>query len=161
MTAYPFEFYFMIMRKIIKFRPEVFILFSSFEICFDPGFQPAFALKDGFLVLASSPAAIRRFAFRPARAREGEAPAEPRDIPLFRMSLHDLAQYLNAHQSALAEHIAKKNQEPPVSKEEVVRKLSDLAQICQLFSRVELVQRSDAGKLTLALRLQTALPLAK
>jgi len=120
---------------------------------FPPGFQPAFALKDGFLVLASSPDGIRRFALKPAET----APAA-KEIPLFRMSLHDLAQYLTVHQSALAEHIAKKNQGQPVSKEEVARKLADLTKICQLFNRIELVQRSDAGKLTLALRIQTAFP---
>ncbi len=128
---------------------------------FPPGFQPTFALKEGFLVLASSPAAIRRFELRPATARGGEAPAEPRDIPLFRMSLRDIAKYLSAHESALAEHIAKKNQGHPVSKEEIAHKLADLTQICQLFNRIELVQRSDSGKLTLALRIQTAIPLGK
>jgi hypothetical protein len=123
---------------------------------FPPGFQPAFALKDGFLVLASSPEAIRRFDFTNATAASGTS-----EIPLFRMSLHDLGQYLSAHQSALAEHIAKKNQGPAVSKEEVSRKLADLIEICQLFNRIELVQRSDSGKLTLAFRLQTAFPLGK
>jgi hypothetical protein len=123
---------------------------------FPPGFQPTFALKDGFLVLASSPAAIHRFEFRPAATVPGAA-----DVPLFRMSLRDIAKHLSAHQSALAEHIAKKNQGHPVSKEEIAHKLADLTQICQLFDRLEVVQRSDSGKLTLALRLQTAFPLGK
>jgi hypothetical protein len=123
---------------------------------FPPGFQPAFALNDGYLVLASSPEAMRRFDFKKATAATGA-----KEIPLFRLSFHELAQYLHAHQSALAEHIAKKSQEPSVSKEEVSRKLSDLIQICQLFKRMELVQRSDAGTLTLALRLQTAYSLGK
>lgn len=123
---------------------------------FPPGFQPAFALKDGFLVLASSPEALRRFDLTKTTAT-----SSTKKIPLFHMSIHDFGQYLSEHQSALAEHIAKKNHGPPVSQEEVSRKLADLIQICQLFKRIELVQRSESGKLTLAMRLQTAFPLGK
>jgi len=126
------------------------------EAQFPSGFQPAFALKDSFLVLGSAPEAIRRFVIKPAATPRAAA-----DIPLFRLSLHDLAQYLSAHQSALAEHISKKNEGHPVSKEEIARKLGDLAQICQLFNRLELVQKSNSGSLTLSLRLQTAFPLGK
>jgi hypothetical protein len=74
------------------------------------------------------------------------------------MSLHDLAQYLRDHQTALAEHIAKKNQ---VSTEDAARKLAALAQVCQLFKQIEITQRSGSGKLTLALKLRTAEPLGK
>jgi hypothetical protein len=126
------------------------------EAQFPPGFQPAFALKEGFLVLGSSPEAIRRFVLKPA-----SMPPAAADIPLFRLSLHELAQYLSAHQSALAEHIAKKNEGHPVSMEEIAHKLGDLAKICQLFNRLELVQQSKSGNLTLSLRLQTAFPLGK
>jgi hypothetical protein len=73
------------------------------------------------------------------------------------MSLRDLAQFLSDHQTALADHIAKKNQVP---KFDVATKLGALAQVCQLFNRVELIQRSGSGKLTLALHVHTALPLS-
>jgi hypothetical protein len=126
------------------------------EAQFPLGFQPAFALKDGFLVLGSSPEAIRRFALN-----KNPEPPVVAELPLFRLSLYDLAQYLSAHQSALADHIAKKNEGHPVSKEEIARKLGDLAKICQLFNRLELVQKSNSGNLTLSLRLHTALPLGK
>jgi hypothetical protein len=135
---------------------------------FPAGFQPTFALKEGFLVLASSPEALERFSFGQGSGVRGQESGakgqEPRvgsqgsDIPLFRMSLHDLAQYLRDHQTALAEHIAKKNQ---VSAEEAGRKLAALAQVCQLFKQIEITQRSGSGKLTLALRLRTAEPLGR
>ncbi len=129
---------------------------------FPAGFQPAFTLKDGFFILASSPSAIGRFTLSPA---SGASPATgasnpPGDIPLFLMSLRDLAQFLSDHQADLADHIAKKNQ---ISKTDATPKLVALAQVCQLFNRVDLIQRSGApnsGKLTLALRVQTALPLS-
>src|SRR5262249_35610947 len=55
------------------------------EAQFPSGFQPAFALKDSFLVLGSAPEAIRRFVIKPAATPRAAA-----DIPLFRLSLHDL-----------------------------------------------------------------------
>jgi len=129
--------------------------YLSNDAQFPPGFQPAFAFKDGFLVFGSSPDAIGRFVLN------SKPPPAAADIPLFRLSLNDLAQYLSVHQSALAEHIAKKNDSHPVSKEEIARKLGDLAQICQLFNRLELVQQSSPGTLTLSLRIRTAFPLGK
>ena len=144
--------------------------YLSNDAQFPPGFQPAFAFKDGFLIFGSSPEAIGRFVLNsmpptpphptlsPGGRGQGEGAA---DIPLFRLSLNELAQYLSAHQSALAEHIDKKNDSQPVSKEEIARKLGELAQICQLFNRLELVQQSSSGKLTLVLRIRTAFPLGK
>jgi hypothetical protein len=124
---------------------------------FPAGFQPAFTLKDGFLMLASSPEAIGRFNPGSARGANGR-PGGPRtgEIPLFRISLRDLSQYLAAHQTALADHIAKKNQVP---KSEAAHKLEALTQLCQLFNRVELIQRSGSGQMTMTLRVQTAVPL--
>jgi hypothetical protein len=120
---------------------------------FPPGFQPAFTLKDGYLILASSPNAIGRFTLNPASGGSNR----PGDIPLLRISLRDLAQYLNDHQADLADHIAKKNQ---ISKTDAAPKLEALVQVCQLFNRVDLIQRSGSGKLTLTLHVQTALPLS-
>lgn len=124
---------------------------------FPAGFQPAFTLKNGFLILASSPVAINRFTLGPASvasARPGGA--HDADIPLFRISLRDLVQFLNDHQTALGEHIAKKNQ---ISNADAARKLEALIQVFQLFNRVELTQRSGADKLTVTLTVQTAHPL--
>jgi Protein of unknown function (DUF3352) len=120
---------------------------------FPAGFRPAFALKEGFLIIASSPEAIGRFTPRVG------APGRPAgEVPLFRMSLKDLAQYLHDYQTTLAEYSAKKNQIP---QEECKHKLEALAQVCQLFNRIDLFQRSESGKLSLMLRLQTVEPLGK
>src|SRR5262249_14869318 len=55
------------------------------------GIQPAFALKDGYLLLATSLEPIRRFA--PAA---GGAPPSSAEMPLLRMSLQEWAKYLKA-----------------------------------------------------------------
>jgi hypothetical protein len=133
---------------------------------FPAGFQPAFTLKDGYFILASSPEAIGRFNLTqvpPSLTGKGAGglgpPASPgnSDIPLFRLSLRDLSKFLTDHQTALTDHIAKKNQVP---KSDAATKLDALAQVCQLFNRIELNQRSASGRLTLALHVQTALPLS-
>jgi len=148
-------------NSLDKFKMEGSYLTNDKE--FPAGFQPAFTLKDGYFILASSPAAISRFNLTPAPAVKGAGglggPSGRRDadIPLFRMSLVDLAQFLTDHQTALADHIVKKKQ---ISKPEVTPKLEALAEVCRLFKRVDLVQRSGSGKLTLALRVQTAVPLS-
>jgi hypothetical protein len=116
---------------------------------FPPGFQPAFALKEGFLLVASSPEAIRRFS-PPAAASSRRGTPE---IPFIRLALKELALYLKAHREALADYVSQKNQ---VTKQEAAHRLQALAQLCQLFDRVELTQRSGSGKLTLVLRVRTA-----
>jgi hypothetical protein len=145
---------------------------------FPAGFQPAFTLKNGYLILASSPIALDRFSLSQTSAGKKQNPKSEvrnskragshisdfgirasetgKDIPLFRMSLHHLAQYLNDHKSELGDHIAKKEQ---VSKADAARKLEALIQIFQLFNRVELTQRSGSGKLSMTLNVQTAYPL--
>jgi hypothetical protein len=128
---------------------------------FPSGFQPAFALKDGFFILASSPAAIARFSLGPTNKVGGgnERPggSSNSDVPLFRMSLTDLAQFLTDHQSALVDHISKKKQ---ISKPDITPKLEALTQVCRLFKRVDLVQQSGSGNLKLYLRVQTAYSLS-
>jgi hypothetical protein len=121
---------------------------------FPPGFQPAFALKEGYLVVASSPEAVLRFS--PA-ASISPSPAAP-DVPLIRISLKELALYLKTHRQALADYAAQKKQ---VSKEEASNRLQALAQVCQLVDRIELTQRSGAGRLSVVLRVRTAQPLGK
>jgi uncharacterized protein DUF3352 len=132
--------------------------YLSNETEFPPGFQPAFTLKDGFLILASSPEAIARFNLAKAKGTtERQADISSREIPLLRISLRELSQYLSTYQNALADHIAKKNQMP---KTDAANKLEALNQLCQLFNRIELVQRSNSGLMTLTLRVQTAVPLS-
>ena len=132
--------------------------YLSNETEFPPGFQPAFTLKDGFLILATSPNAIARFNLPSAKGttdRQGDA--SNREIPLLRISLRDLSQYLSTYQNALVDHIAKKNQVP---KTDATSKLEALSQLCQLFNHIELVERSNSGLMTLTLRIQTAVQLS-
>src|SRR5262249_3451021 len=118
---------------------------------FPPGFRPAFALKDGYLLLASSPQAIRRF---------GQAKTDPTKVPAagpwLRLSLREIARFLKDRASVLAEPVAEKN---GISKEEAVRRLDRLAASCQLFDRLELSRQVQSDRFSWLLHLRTAPPL--
>jgi hypothetical protein len=120
---------------------------------FPPGLQPAYALKDGYLVFASSPEAIGRFAENKAAAPLGS------EIPLLRLSLRDWRQYLIDRQQALAAYSAERNR---ISQKEANQRLSNLIEGLELFDRVEMSQRTARpGQITLVLRVRTMLPLRK
>jgi hypothetical protein len=120
---------------------------------FPPGFQPAFALKEGYLLLASSPEAIRRFG-------AGDAPGALRpvagDVPLFQLSLRALYTFLKDRREPLVLFSARSH---GLSPEETGLRLDNLLSALQLFDRLELTQRSGPGHATLTFRVQTAWPL--
>src|SRR5262249_17824788 len=120
---------------------------------FPPGLQPAYALNDGYLVLASSPDAVRRFATTSPTRR----PATE-EFPLLRMSLKELRQFVQDRREPLGQAIADKNQ---ISKEDAAARLDALVVGLQLCDRLELVQRAGAGQTLLTLRFQTVKPLSR
>jgi len=142
----------MSLRTLFQGRTEVRYLEGGSQL--PPGLRPAFALHDGYLVLASSPEAVRRFA--------GLGPARPaptaEEFPLLRLSLKDLRQYVKDRREPLAQAVAEKNEIP---RDEAERRLDGLLAGLQLLDRVELTQKPAPGQVTLSLRVRTALPLRK
>src|SRR5262249_51853695 len=116
---------------------------------FPPGVRPAYALVDGYLVFASSPEALRRFG--PARAAKAAG-----EVPLLRLSAQGLSRYLAERRETLLPVVAEKN---GLSNDEASRRLDGLLAGLRLLDRVEIVQSSEAGKLSLTLRVQMAQPL--
>jgi hypothetical protein len=119
---------------------------------FPAGFQPAYTIKGGYLLLASSPAAVRRFQLTQAA---GEASAE---IPLMRLSCVALRNYLKDHREALIAAIAEKNQ---LAKPEAAGRFEKLLGGLQFIDAVEWVQRPTAGQVILTLRVRPSQPLRK
>jgi hypothetical protein len=117
-----------------------------------PGLSPAFGLQNGFLIFASSPEALRRFASTP------RAPISTDELPLFRLSLKDLRQFLKERREPLAQAVAEKNQ---MKKEEAERRLDALLLGLQFFDRLEVTQRPAPGQVMFTLHLQTSQPLRK
>jgi hypothetical protein len=118
---------------------------------FPPGFQPAYAVKDGYLLLAEAPETIRGFKMASAATASDE-------VPLVRASLSALRGYLKERQGSLVDYLAEKNQ---IQREEAARRLVSLEMGLQFFDRIELAQRSTADQLTLTLRVKTSQPFRK
>jgi hypothetical protein len=116
------------------------------------GVQPAYALAEGYLLLASSPGAIKKFA---AGAAVADSTA---DCPLLRVSFRALRTYVKARSDDLAPHVAAKHL---ISPEEAKRRLQAVVDFCQFFQRLELSRRTAPGQVALILRLQTEQPLSK
>lgn len=135
-------------------QDKVEVKYLAHDKAFPPGFQPAFAFKEGYLVLASSPAAVRRF--DPGTPRS-TPPAEG-EFPLLRVSLKSLRTYLTARRAALLGYAVDKKQ---ASREQVSHQLESYLAGLELFDRVELSQRPALGQVTLTLRVRPSQPLRK
>jgi hypothetical protein len=113
---------------------------------FPPGLQPAFAWKDGFLVLASSPEAVRRF-----RAPKGDPPPSA-EVPIVRIALSGWTSYLRNYREPLATFLADAHGLPPG---EVQKRLSNLLGTLELFDVLEVTQRTGSGQAAVSVRLRT------
>lgn len=122
---------------------------------FPLGLQPAFALKDGYLLIASSPEAIRAFRTGAAATSSGSTAGENLFL---RLSLRELSRYLKDRRDVLTAHAASKLE---VSPEEASRRLDYLLDVLRLFDRLELSHRAGSDQFALILRLHTQPPLRK
>ncbi|HEV3260973.1 MAG TPA: hypothetical protein VG013_29240 [Gemmataceae bacterium] len=141
------------LKTAVEDKTEVKYLASNKR--FAPGFQPAFALKDGYLLLAGSPGAIRRF----NGASTSTGPVLPAgEIPLLRFSVRELRTFLKDRIEPLAAQLAGKQ---GLSKEEAQRHLRDLIRSSELVERVDVNQRAAPGLVAFMLRVHTAAPVQK
>jgi hypothetical protein len=134
------------LRSTTQDKVEIKYLESK---AFPPGIQPAFALKEGFLLLASSPEAIRGFTKQPA-ARTTAA-----GVPLLRVSLAGWARFLKDRREAFIQHVAAKDH---VSRYTAARQLDVVLWGLELFDQLELRQRTGSGMVTWSLALRPAGP---
>jgi hypothetical protein len=116
------------------------------------GLQPAFGLCDGYLVIASTPETFRRFA-SPSRPFKGGA-----EVPLLRISLSGIRQYLKDRRKPLASVIAEQNQQPPAQMGE---QIDTIVEALSVVDRLELTQRTMKGQVAFTLRLRPTQPLRK
>jgi hypothetical protein len=130
-------------------QDKVEVKYLSGDGVFPPGLRPSYALKDGHLVLASSPEVLARFRpVKPARTTE--------DVPLLRLSAPELRRFLRERREPLLEAGVTSN---GLTKGEAARRLDALTAILSLLDRVEITHRSESGKAALTIRVQTAQPL--
>jgi hypothetical protein len=130
---------------------KVRVQYLEGDNAFPPGIQPAFALKGGYVVLASSVDEVRRFG-------TGPAPAATGSVPLLRISFKDWRAYLKDRSEPLAGALAERDK---ITREQARARLDHLRTALELIDRLELRQRSSAGQVTFTLALTTGRPLRK
>jgi hypothetical protein len=111
---------------------------------FPSGLRPACAIKDGFLLIASSPDAIALFG-----AHDPPAPSKT-ETPLVRLSPVELAQLLRQRRTQILARMQDKQQ---LSKEDAERNFDQLLGVLEIFESVTLSQRSEPGQATWNLRI--------
>jgi hypothetical protein len=118
-----------------------------------PGLQPAFAWKGGYLVLASTPEAVRKFV-PPSPSPGNDASSPNAEVPLMRLALQGWATYIRNYRRQVAAYLADAYALPPADADARINRLVDAL---ELFNGVEVVQRTAPGRATITVRLK-ALP---
>jgi hypothetical protein len=116
------------------------------------GFRPCFALKGGYLLLSTSPEAIKSF-----KPPAGE-PKAGGDVPLARFNAAAARAYLTSHAAALAKLLTGAGDG---NEQTLAEQLGGLAALLEPVDRVELLASGDATGLKLMLRVKTTKPLKK
>lgn len=109
------------------------------------GFRPAFAWKRGYLVVASSPVAVRRF-----EPSDNDEFVRYDELLLARLTVRNVVDYLRPRRIALTELLAQAKVKSP----DVATKIDGLLAALELFQFVELTQRAEPGRATLSLRVR-------
>ena len=139
----------------VVFDGPVEIRHLTGEKAFPPGLQPAFAYKNGYLLVTSSPDAIRSFGVPGPERTPVDSTGE---VPFLRLSLVALGEFLKDRQEMLTSYLAEKSQVP---REEVSRRIQKLREIITFFDRVELTHQAIADQRSLILHVRTVQPLQK
>jgi hypothetical protein len=130
---------------------QVQVKYLDNERLFPPGLQPAFALQNGYLVLASSPQAIERLG--PASPRENGRNEGAGDVPLVRISFKAWRDFLQQRREPIIAFMAERDK---ISKEEAGQRLEQVQANLQYVDHIELSHRATPGQVTLTLRVRTA-----
>lgn len=112
-----------------------------------PGLQPACALKEGFLLLATSPAAIADFHTRPAPKEE------PKESMLVRISAPELAKLLQHRRNYVVDNLTRQQQ---MTRKEAERNLENVTSLLGLFEHLTFSQQGGDGQASWILRLTPA-----
>jgi hypothetical protein len=108
------------------------------------GLRPACAMKDGFLLLATSPDAILDF-----RAPPMIVPAA-KDAPMIRISTSELAKLLDQRRAHVVASLSNRQK---MSEQDARKNLDDVIAVLNLFDQLTLSQRGGEGQAEWSLRL--------
>jgi len=115
---------------------------------FPTGVQPSFAVKDGYLVLASTPETIRQFTL------SKDAPALP-ETPLLRISAKGWQSYLTNHRSAMTSFLESMG---GGDEKTLAHQIDAVLENLKSFDQLELAAKTTKERATLIFRLKTRNP---
>jgi hypothetical protein len=137
-------------RLLTLKQEKVEVTYLANNTFFPPGFQPACALKDGYLLLTTTPEAVARF-------RTGTGPAGPKaeitEAPLLRISSTELAKALREHRQVAIEQLAATSQ---ISRLDATQGVDETLSMLGLFDRIEITRSSGSGQANVVLRFTPA-----
>ena len=131
-------------ERVMQEKVEV-LCFKSGKL-FPPGFQPACALKAGFLIFATTPEAIAHF-----RLRDKKADAR-KDTPLARVSAPELARLLEHRRDHIVSTLIEQKMPPANAR----RNFENVVGLLGLFDHLTLSHHGGDGQATWSLRLTPA-----
>jgi hypothetical protein len=119
---------------------------------FPKGFRPAFAKKDGYLVVASSPEALHRFGKPSAPRPQGM------HTPIMKIGFKQLAALIKDRRESVTAVLGKKRQMTPQA---AAKHFEHLTWSLEQFDTAEMVQRTEGNRLAWIFRMRTAEPAKK
>ncbi len=119
---------------------------------FPAGMRPCFALKGGYLVMSTSPEAIKAFKAPTGDLKPGG------EVPLVRFNAASARDYLTSHGPALAKVLSTAG---AGDAKELGQQLDALALVLEPVEKVELIARGDPSGLKVMLRVKLVKPLKK
>lgn len=116
---------------------------------FPAGYRPACALKEGYLVFATSPAAIERF------QRRTPAATARKETPLLRVSPPELAKLLDQRRDHIMHTLMAGEKMPQAQAKQHV---DNVISFLDLFDQLTISQHGDGGQASWSVRLTPAAP---
>jgi len=123
---------------------KVEVKYLTGDKAFPAGIKPAFAVKDGYFLLASSPEAMGSF------KKTAALPMPTGENAIAQLSLSQLSKFIKVRRAKVIAGLAEKNQKSNAVAEQF---LDGILTVFDLFDHVLLSERCDAGQLTWSLRL--------
>lgn len=134
-------------RMLTLHKDGVEIKYLAQDRLFPAGLQPAMALKEGYLLLGTSPTAIGLF----RRSEKQDAAAD--EVLMVRFAPGELARLLRHHRASIVEQLAQKNGQSKAVAELDFDRLLSMLDLCR---SVTLSQRAGDHQLAWTVRLRMA-----
>jgi hypothetical protein len=129
-------------------QEQIEVKYLENDKLFPAGFKPAFALKEGYLLLTTSPEAVREF-----KKTNGVSASSSAGALLLRISLKEWKQFLGNRRKALIDYASARDK---IAREKASQQMDAFLWALGLFDHLELHQRTGSGQVTWTLTMHPA-----